>query len=194
MSNLHAASSYTSVSPTPDKLKTLIYLFNIKRFKDLKIGRKLDIGFGIFVILMFLVVGSIFVAGRRATQNINLTEDVRVPAALSSAQAQSSLLEMQASLRGYLVLSDLNNIDTYNKAKAVFEINLAQLETLSADWDSAEDETRAKRIGHLHQRPPLAKPLGLSRTHPLRNSSLPFTLSAPFWSSSDCDQIYSSKR
>lgn len=118
---------------------------NLKGFKNLKIGRKLDLGFGILVVLMFLVVWSIFVAGRRATQNINITEEIRVPAALASAQAQSSLLEMQASLRGYLVLGDLNNIDTYNKAKEVFEISLTQLDDFSKEWNSIED------IHHLEE-------------------------------------------
>ncbi len=167
MSNLYPASAYTSTSPWLDRLRRFDYLSNIKGFKNLKIGRKLDLGIGILVTLMFLVVGSIFVAGRQATQNINLTEEVRVPAALASAQARASLLEMQASIRGYLILSDLNNIDTYNKAKAVFEINLAQLERLSAEWASAEDirhleELKAtyqvwspipERLFQLHQNP-----------------------------------------
>ena len=151
MSDLNAASSYTSVSPTLGKLRTLAYLFNVKRFKDLKIGRKLDFGFGIFVILMFLVVGSIFVAERKATTKINLTEDVRVPATLASAQARAGLLEMQASIQGYLVLSDLNKIDTYNKAKEIFEINLAQLETLSTDWANAEDVRHLEELKATYQ-------------------------------------------
>ncbi len=167
MSNLYSASSYTSMSPILGKLGPLAYLFNIKRFKDLKIGRKLDIGFGILVILMFLVVGLIFAAGRKATQNINVTEDVRVPAALASAQARASLLEMQASIQGYLVLSDLNKIDTYHKAKEIFESNLAHLEDLSVDWTNSEDIRQlealkatyetwspiSERLFELHQNP-----------------------------------------
>lgn len=167
MRSLHSVSSGKSTLFGLDKLRWLAYLFHINRFKNLKIGRKLDFGIGILVVLMFLVVGSIFVAGREATQNINLTEDVRVPAALASAQARSSLLEMQASMRGYLVLSDLNNIDTYNKAKEIFEINLARLEQLSVDWTNTEDirqlealkatyETWSpipERLFQLHQNP-----------------------------------------
>jgi signal transduction histidine kinase/CheY-like chemotaxis protein len=151
MSNLYPASAYKSSLPWLDRFRRFDYLSNIKGFKHLKIGRKLDLGIGILVTLMFLVVGSIFGAGRQATKNINLTGEVRVPAALASAQARSSLLEMQASMRGYLILSDLNSIDTYNKAKAVFEINLAQLERLSAEWAGADDIRRLEELKAFYQ-------------------------------------------
>ncbi|MEW5959750.1 MAG: ATP-binding protein [Chloroflexota bacterium] len=117
----------------------------MKSFNNLNIGLKLNIGFGILVLLTFLGVGLIFGASQEATQNINLTEQIRVPAALASAHAQSSLLRMQASVRGYLVLSDLQNIDDYHKAKEVCEINLAKLEALSATWTDPED------IRHLNE-------------------------------------------
>ena len=153
-----------------DKLRSLAYLFHINGLKNLKIGRKLDFGIAILVVLMFLVVGSIFVAGREATQNINLTEDVRVPAALASAQARSSLLEMQASMRGYLVLSDLNNIDTYNKATEIFEINLARLEALSVDWTNREDIRQLEALKATYETwSPISERLFLLHQDPLEN-------------------------
>ncbi|MEZ4729264.1 MAG: ATP-binding protein [Caldilineaceae bacterium] len=109
------------------------------RFNNLNIGNKLTIGFGILVVLLLLVVGLIFVAGRAATDSINLTVDVRVPTALAAVRAQTSLLKMRAAVRGYLAVGDLQNIDDYNKAKTLFQENLAQLKTLSQDWSDAED-------------------------------------------------------
>lgn len=109
------------------------------RFNDLTIGKKLNIGFGVLVLLLLLIVGLIFTAGREATDKINLTVDVRVPAALASARAQSSLLKMRAAVRGYLAVGDLQNIDDYNRAKEVFQENIAQLKTLSEDWSDEED-------------------------------------------------------
>ncbi|MCB0184601.1 MAG: hypothetical protein KDE31_10055 [Caldilineaceae bacterium] len=70
------------------------------RFNNLTIGQKLNIGFGILVLLLLLIVSLIFAAGQEATENINLTVDVRVPAALASTRAQSSLLKMRAAVRG----------------------------------------------------------------------------------------------
>ncbi len=114
----------------------------LNKFNDLSIGQKLNIGFGILVLLLLLIVGLIFAAGRAATDTINLTVDVRVPAALASARAQSSLLKMRAAVRGYLAVGDLQNIDDYNKAKEIFQENLAQLKALSADWSDPEDVQR----------------------------------------------------
>src|SRR5262245_43062804 len=120
MANLNPTSIYKQTILAHGFSHALTHLPGMKKFNNLNIGLKLNIGFGILVMLIFLVVGLIFVAGREATQNINLTQEVRVPATLASARAQFSLLQMQASLRGYLVLSDLQNIDDFNKAKEIF--------------------------------------------------------------------------
>ena len=111
-------------------------------FNDLPIAAKLNVGFGVLVFLSLIGVGLIFAAGQRATADINMTRDVRAPAALASAQAQASLLDMQANVRGYLALGDLRYIDDYNKAKEHFEENLALLNALSADWTKDDDIQR----------------------------------------------------
>ena len=166
---------------TPSRLSRIP---GMRSFNNLNIGMRLNIGFGILVLLTLLVVGLIFDASRQATQNINLTEDVHVPAALASTRAQSSLLKMQAAVRGYLVLGDLKNIDDYNKAKAIFETNLAQLEMLSENWPDAQDIHRldelksmfeawspiSERLFELHDNPQENRPaLRLERLefHPL---------------------------
>lgn len=146
MANVTPVSSYDSAYQPPEYGSIYTRIPGVKEFNNLNIGAKLNIGFGILVLLIFLVVGLIFVASRDATRNINLTEDVRVPATLASARAQSSLLEMQASVRGYLVLSDLESIDDYNKAKDIFEINLTQLETLATTWTDPADIQNLKDL------------------------------------------------
>lgn len=146
MANLNPVSVYKQSIFTQGFSHTLTHLPGMRKFNNLNLGLKLYIGFGILVLLTFLVVGLIFAAGREATQNINLTQEVRVPATLASARAQFSLLQMQASLRGYLVLSDLQNIDDFNKAKEVFEVNLAQLEALSTGWNNPEDIRRLNEL------------------------------------------------
>ncbi len=146
MANLNPASPYRPAFLGQNLSQSLTRLPGLRRFNNLNIGLKLNIGFGILVLLIFLVVGLIFAASQEATQNINLTQAVRVPAALASTRAQSSLLKMQASVRGYLVLSDLQNIDDYNKAKGIFEINLAQLEALSVNWTDPDDIRRLNEL------------------------------------------------
>lgn len=146
MTHLHPASDSKQAIFSQNFSHTLTHLPGMRTFNNLNLGLKLNIGFGILVLLTFLVVGLIFEAGREATQNIDLTQQVRVPATLASAQAQFSLLQMQASLRGYLILSDLQNIDDFNKAKEVFKVNLAQLEALSANWSNPDDVRRLNEL------------------------------------------------
>ena len=104
------------------------------------IGRRLTLGFGALAGVTLLVVALAFIAGRNATQDINLTEGVRAPASLASAQAQASLLRMQLHVRGYLVLSDPDDIEQYHLAKQSFEKTLASLKAMSGNWP--EEETK----------------------------------------------------
>lgn len=142
----------------------------MKQFNNLNIGTKHNIGFGLLVLLTLLVVGLIFVASRRATQNINLTENVRVPTTLASTQAQASLLQMKATVRGYLILGDLKNLDEYNKAKEIFTRNLSLLETLSIHWDDPQDIQDLQELQiMLDEWSPIAEQLFLLHDNPQEN-------------------------
>jgi nitrogen fixation/metabolism regulation signal transduction histidine kinase len=104
----------------------------------LSIGTKLTIGFGTLVGLTLLVVALAIVAGRDATRDIEVSEAVRAPASLASAQAQEALLSMQLHLRGFLVLSDREDIGQYDAARRAFEKALTSLEELAAGWEADE--------------------------------------------------------
>jgi signal transduction histidine kinase/DNA-binding NarL/FixJ family response regulator len=105
------------------------------------VGTKLTFGFGILVGMTLLVVALAFVAGRDATRDIELSEAVRAPASLASAQAQDALLRMQLHLRGYLVLSDPDDIAQYQVARLAFENALASLQGFTA---AADDDERTR--------------------------------------------------
>jgi signal transduction histidine kinase/DNA-binding NarL/FixJ family response regulator len=105
-----------------------------RNLKPLSIGRRLTLGFGALALVTLLVVTLAFVAGRNATDAINLTEEVRVPASQAAVQAQASLLKMQLHVRGYLVLSDPIDIEQYQMAAQAFEKNLAALHAMSGNW------------------------------------------------------------
>ena len=103
----------------------------LQRFNNLNLGYKIYLGFAALVLVLLLIVGRIFVSGSTATESINLTVDVRVPTTLAATSAQSNLLKMQAAVRGYLAVGDLQNIDDYNQAREHFQENLAKLKVLS---------------------------------------------------------------
>jgi signal transduction histidine kinase/ActR/RegA family two-component response regulator len=113
----------------------------LRRFTPQSIGSKLTLAFGALICITLLVVAQGFVAGHRATQDINVTEGVRAPASLASEQAQASLLRMQLHVRGYLVLSDRQDLEQYRVAKTAFERSLAELQAMSAEW--AEEDARS---------------------------------------------------
>ena len=102
------------------------------------IGSRLTIGFGTLVGLTLLVVALAILAGRDATRDIEVSEAVRAPASLASAEAQEALLRMQLHLRGYLVLSDRDDIAQYDAARQAFETALTALQGLAAGWDEPD--------------------------------------------------------
>jgi signal transduction histidine kinase/CheY-like chemotaxis protein len=115
---------------------------------QLGVGGKLLLAFGALASVTLLVVLLALVAGRSATDDINLTEEVRAPAWIASEQAQASLLKMQLHIRGYLVVSDKLDIEQYHAARLEFERSLASLQAMSA---SRPEVNEAQWIAQLTQ-------------------------------------------
>jgi CHASE3 domain sensor protein len=137
-------------------------------WRNLHIGRKLGIGFGILVAITLIVVGWSYFGSAEATNKINLTEDVRVPTALDSASAQADLLRMLASTRSYLVLGEPQYRDEYGQNLQAFEADLAKLGDRSADLNSDNRRSLEELIGLLKQWSPLPDELFDLRDDQLR--------------------------
>src|SRR6266498_614278 len=90
---------------------------------NLSIGKKLNLCFGFLAALVLIVLVFNVFSSERVTQEINRTGDVRVPAALASAQAQSSMLAMLANVHGYVALGSFSHLAVYYSAKGTFETN-----------------------------------------------------------------------
>ncbi len=102
----------------------------------IRIGAKLNLGFGVLVLLTLVVIALSIFASRRATENMSRTADLRAPTAFASEQAQANLLRMLADVRGYLALGDRAYRESYDAARAAFEANLKHLEELATRDDS----------------------------------------------------------
>jgi signal transduction histidine kinase/CheY-like chemotaxis protein len=110
----------------------------ISRLPSLGIGTRLTLGVGGLVGLTLLVVTLAILAGRDASRDIEASEALRAPASRASAQAQEALLSMQLHLRGFLVLSDREDIAHYHMARGAFESALTSLEGLANGWEEGE--------------------------------------------------------
>lgn len=96
-----------------------------------RLGTRLTLAFAALAAVTVLVVLLALVAGRKATADIESTEEVRAPAWIASEQAQASLLRMQLHVRGYLVLGDRADIGHYQQARRDFERSLASLRAMA---------------------------------------------------------------
>lgn len=122
--------------------------------RNLKIGSKLTIGFGILVALIFVSAGISFLGSFRATTRINLTENVRMPAALIAAQAQADLLQMLGDVQGYLALGDQDTKygDSFEQTSRSFEADLAELERLLTQNPDPENQRRLEKLKTDYER------------------------------------------
>ncbi len=114
-------------------------------FKNLKIGAKLIIGFGILVIITLVVIGFSYLGSDHATSKINKTLEIRSPAARVSIQAQAKLLRILVDVRGYLALGDKSFIEEYEENRRAFEKELYMLNRLSVEF-SRKNKERLRQL------------------------------------------------
>ncbi|MDY0092439.1 MAG: HAMP domain-containing protein [Candidatus Vecturithrix sp.] len=123
----------------------------IMKTQFFSIGRKLTLGFGLLVLLMFLSVGVSYFGSNQATQKINKTVDVRVPTALAASRAQANLLRMLGDVRGYLALGDQQYRLSYHQSVRAFTTNLAELQALSPNLDP-ENQQYLRELRNVHEK------------------------------------------
>jgi CHASE3 domain sensor protein/GAF domain-containing protein len=129
----------SKMAPWVEKLPGMTWL------KDSNIGRKLTLGFGILVLLIFVSAGVSYLGSGRATQEIMRVTDVRAPTALDASRAQANLLRMLADVRGYLALGDQTYRESYAESARAFEEDLERLYSQLQNLD----ETNIRRLIRL---------------------------------------------
>lgn len=131
-------SSSLQMTDNPTPRETIRGPHFLGFFRDLKIGVKLTLGFGILVALTLLSAGVSYLGSSQATGKIDQTGDVRVPAALAAARAQADLLRMLSDVRGYLALGATSDVDyraSYAQSAQAFLADLDELAQLVLDLD-----------------------------------------------------------
>jgi len=142
--------------------------------RNLNIGGKLTVGFGILAALTLLVVGLNYLGSLDAVRSINRTTNLSAPSAVASARAQADLLRMLSAVRGYLALGEESYRDDYASAKAAFLGDMQSLERLLQERTAPRPDPAAdveQRMGELHEKLASWQPL-TDQLFELRNDQL----------------------
>jgi signal transduction histidine kinase len=115
------------------------------RIETLKLGEKLNLGFGTLVVLTFLVVGRTYLSSAQATANMGRTQTVRMPSTLTSAAAQANLLKMLSDVRGYLATGRSEFRSRYQATRQSFETDLEQLDQLLSQQPIGKNQMQKLR-------------------------------------------------
>ena len=108
--------------------------------KRMKIGAKLNLGFGVLLLLIFAVIALSYFASEQANLKMTRTTDLRAPLTLASSRAQANLLKMLADVRGYLALGDKSYREGYSDSRAAFEEDLKTLDQLGRQSPESKDQ------------------------------------------------------
>lgn len=112
------ALSFIARLPAPDWLK------------NLNIGPKLTLGFGMLVLLVLLILAVSLLASAGAQRTMREAGQSRFPAASTATAAQVDLLQMQSNVRGYLALGEDSYREAFEETQVSFEANLVELHKL----------------------------------------------------------------
>jgi len=113
-------------------------IITIPIFYNLNIGKKLALGYGSLVLFTIFVIGVSLWGGYNTKNSIDVTGEVRAPAALTAAEAEANLLRMLADVRDYLTLGETDIQPMYDQHRHAFEENLKALDQLSDNFSESD--------------------------------------------------------
>jgi signal transduction histidine kinase len=123
----------------------------MERANHFGIRDKLTLGFGLLVVVTFLVVGRSYLASVQANKTIKQTQESYVPAAIASSMAQKNLLRMLSNLRGYLATGKSSFRDRYQKARHNFEIEISKLQTLLSQSTFSSEKQNLQELTNTYE-------------------------------------------
>jgi len=117
------------------------------KFQDLKIGKKVGLGFGIIVFILMGVVLSAIQQVRTMEKITKRVVDLRTPTAHASLMMLNGINHSLASLRAWILLGD----PKYKEGRAQawteqIDPSLAEMHRLAPHWTEAENQTRLMAI------------------------------------------------
>ena len=138
-------------APNPLPARNRADAIGRRLFGGLSVGNKLNVGFGVLILVTLVVFGLGYLASARTGEQIDRTSNVRSPAARTAAEAQANLLRMMADVQAYLALGDESYKTDYETARQAFEANLASLEAIIGTGTESDPSASASDSDWLAQ-------------------------------------------
>ncbi|NJK36047.1 MAG: response regulator [Oscillatoriales cyanobacterium SM2_2_1] len=116
-----------------------------------RIGEKLNFGFGLILVVLFLLIGRQYWLSRHSEEVSREVNERILPVALASFRGQRELIQMRSHIRGYLAKGSSESRFRYQESRQAFEQHLAELERLlehGHDDDGAETEIEQIRTAY----------------------------------------------
>jgi signal transduction histidine kinase len=133
--------------------KTIRILLQISQnLGQVKLGKKINLSFGALVVLTFLVVGQTYLSSVQAIDKIRQTQQVRIPSALASAEAQKELLRMLSDVRGYLATGESEFRDRYQQHRQKFDRQLSELNQLLSHQSTQQQQQQLQALRTSYQK------------------------------------------
>ena len=92
-----------------------------------------------------------YLGSHQATKNNKRTQNIRVPTAITSAQAEANLLRMSSHVRGYLATGESDFRDRYQQARQEFETDLVEMRKLLQVDSSPENQQHWQELQIQYQ-------------------------------------------
>ncbi|HIJ51336.1 MAG TPA: HAMP domain-containing protein [Nitrospinae bacterium] len=116
-------------------------------FKDMMIGKKIGLGYGV---ITFILMGVVLVTIQQVKTMETITKrvvELRTPTAYASLMMLNGINHSLASLRGWIILGD----PKFQTERALawaeqIDPSLKQMHELASDWTDQENKTRLKAI------------------------------------------------
>lgn len=105
---------------------------NNRLLGGLSIGKKFNLGAGILVVFMLVLITLVYIGNSRITSHVKWTKETGAPSARLAARAESSLLHMMSDVQQYLATGDESLKVEFESDREEFEEQIALLDQLLA--------------------------------------------------------------
>ena len=121
-----------------------------KRFKNLKLGWKIGMGYGLVSIVLMLAVSTTIWQIRRVSKDADMLIDLRSPTVQASLRLMNGINQSLAALRGWVILNDKDFKKQREEAWSQgIKPSVTLLKQFSSNWTDKQDTEKLRNIAAM---------------------------------------------